>query len=307
VPGLSDEDLAERIRADQVDMLFDLASHAMGNRLLVFARKPAPIQIAWAGPTGLSAMDYLLTDSYLVPPGEERHYRETVLRLPDAYACYERPADAPPVGPLPALQRGYVTFGSSNNLSKITPRVIRTWAQILGRVPNARLVLRYGAATANRDTQQRFGDLFAAAGIEADRLHWVGWTPYAQRFDVYGEIDLTLDPFPFSGCTTTCESLWMGVPVVTCPGENYLSRQSLSVLRNVGCDGTVAQDPSDYVDRAVALADDLPRLAALRAGLRSQMASSGLCDGPRFAHHLGLVLRNVWSEWCRRAAPPSDA
>jgi predicted O-linked N-acetylglucosamine transferase (SPINDLY family) len=298
VPDLCDEALAEQIRADRVDVLFDLAAHASWNRLPVFARKPAPIQVAWAGPTGVSAIDYILTDAQLVPAGAEGHYREAVLRMPDGYACFDPPGEAPAVGPLPAQSRGYVTFGSLNNLAKITPEVIGVWGRILQRVPNSRLLIRYGTAAANPRTRDRLRDCFAGEGVDCRRVDFVGGAPYAERFDLFGEIDLALDPFPFSGCTTTCEALWMGVPVITCPGETYLSRQSLSHLHSVGLQDPVASDLGDYVDRAVALAGDLPRLALLRAGLREQMAASPLCDGGLFARNLMQRLHDAWRVWC---------
>jgi predicted O-linked N-acetylglucosamine transferase (SPINDLY family) len=298
VGGFSDSALAEQIRADGVDILFDLASHAAANRLLVFARKPAPLQIAWAGPTGLSAMDYVLADAHLIPPGTEGDYREKPLRMPDAYACYEPPLESPPVTSLPALDRGYVTFGCLNNLAKITPQVTETWAQILRRLPASRLVIRYGDAASNASIHDRLRARFAGLAIPPDRIRLVGLAPYRRRLDLYGEIDLALDPFPFSGCTTTCEALWMGVPSVTCPGNTYLSRQSTSILRTVGLDEFVTQNVPDYVARAVALAEDLPRLAALRPGVRQRMAASPLCDGKRFAANMMGLLRDVWRDWC---------
>jgi predicted O-linked N-acetylglucosamine transferase (SPINDLY family) len=304
VPGISDEALAALIRADQIDILFELASHAAGNRLLTFARQPAPIQIAWAGPTGVSTIDYLLADANLVPAGLEQGYRERVLRMPDTFTCYAPPPEAPAVTPLPALHAGRVTFGSPNNLAKVTSQVIQTWAEILRRVPGSRLLFRYGNATRNPDAQQRLRAMFAAAGLGDERLAWGGWVPHAERLNVFHEIDLVLDPFPFSGCMTTCEALWMGVPVITCPGETYMSRQSLSLLRTVGLADAVATDGHDYIQRAVLWASDLPRLAAVRRGLREQMAQSPLCDGPRFAAHLTRLLRDVWRRWCATREVP---
>jgi predicted O-linked N-acetylglucosamine transferase (SPINDLY family) len=299
VPGVPDEILAEQIRADEIDILFDTAGLAAGSRLQVVARKPAPIQIAWGSPTGLSAMDYALVDRYLIPPGAESNYRETPLRMPDAYACYEPPTDAPAVAPLPALERGAVTFGSTNNVAKITPQVIGAWAHILTRLPTSRLMIRCGRAAGNSATRERLHAGFARHGIDAGRVKLVEYVPYHQRLNLYQEIDLGLDPFPFSGCTTTCEALWMGVPVVTLPGETYLSRQSLSPLGCLDLDGFAAGDAADYVERAVAWAHDLPRLAALRAGLRSRMETSTLCDGRRFARNMMRVLRDAWRTWCQ--------
>jgi len=298
VAAFGDEQLAEKIRADRIDILFDLASHAAGNRLLAFARRPAPIQIGWAGPVEIGAMDYLLADRYLIPPEAEPHYVETVLRMPDAYICYGPPADTPAVGPLPASDRGFITFGSLNNLAKVTPHVLETWAEILRRLPTARLLFRYGSTALNPGTRERLLTAFAAQGVAPHRIDLAGWAPYERQLEIYREVDVALDPFPFSGCTVTCEALWMGAPVVTWPSDTFFGRQSLSLLKNLALEELVAHDRTDYVQRTVALAQDVPRLAALRAELRPRMATSPLCDGERFAHNLTSLLREVWRRWC---------
>jgi predicted O-linked N-acetylglucosamine transferase (SPINDLY family) len=306
VCGMNDQRLAEQIRSDRVDVLFDLAGHTAHNRLLVFARKPAPIQITWlgyVGTTGLHAMDYLLADRNLVPPGAEPYYCEKVLRMPDDFTCYSPPDDAPAPGPLPALERGHVTFGSFNNLCKITPQVVEVWSGILHRVARSRLVIRYRGLN-DAGTRERFLGLFADQGIAGARVDLVGWSPFAARMDLYNQIDLGLDPFPYSGATTTCDALWMGVPVVTCPGETFASRQSLTHILAVGLEELVARDLPDYVDRAVDLAGDLSRLADLRARLRGQMAASPLCDGKRFAANLMSILQGVWQRWIEVTASP---
>lgn len=303
VAGFSDEMLVEQIRADGIDILVELAGHAAGNRLLALARKPAPIQFAWAGATGISAIDYLLADKHLAPPAADRFYRERVLRLPDVYACYEPPDGAPSVGPLPALTRGAVTLGSLNNPTKINVQVARCWAEILSGLPGSRLVLRYVDTSPDAGDQaiRRWRELLAERGVSADRIEFREAVPYARRLDVYNEIDLALDPFPFSGCTTTCEALWMGVPVITLPGETYASRQSLSILSAVGADEFVARDRADYVARAQSLARDIDALAGLRSVLRQGLATSPLCDGKRFAANLIQVLRTAWTDWCKQA------
>jgi predicted O-linked N-acetylglucosamine transferase (SPINDLY family) len=302
VYGLSDEALAQQIRSDQIDILFDLAGHTAGNRLLVFARKPAPIQITWAGyvgTTGLKAMDYILADRYEIPAEAESYYTERVLRMPDGYVCYEPPADAPAVAPLPALTQGAVTFGSFNNPAKITSPVIEVWAKLLQRLPQSRLVLKYrgmdDASLVGRLTEE-----FSSQGIEPGRIECLGWSPQRPLLAEYGRLDLALDPFPYNGGLTTCEALWMGVPVITCPGETFASRHSLSHLSNVGLTETIAKDLDAYVDLAVTWAMDLPRLAALRASLRPQMRASPLCDTQRFAENWMLILRNAWRDWCRQ-------
>jgi predicted O-linked N-acetylglucosamine transferase (SPINDLY family) len=296
--GMNDDRLAEQIRADGIDILFDLAGHTGHNRLLVFARKPAPIQVTWAGyvgTTGLKAMDYLLADHYEVPPGAERHYQEQVLRMPEGYVCYDPPIDAPPVATLPALDRGAATLGCFNNPAKVTLQAIEVWAEILRQLPGARLVLKYKGWD-NGSVARRFTEMFVAQGIDPGRLELLGASPHAELLAEYNRIDLALDPFPYSGGLTTCEALWMGVPVVTCPGETFAGRHSLSHLTNVGLTETIAGDLDEYVKLAVALAGDLPRLAMLRAGLRERMAASPLCDGKRFANNLVSILHDVWKQ-----------
>ncbi len=295
VCGLPDEQLAQQIRADQIDMLFDLSGHTARNRMLVFARRPAPVQLTWlgyVGTTGLQAMDYLLADRHETPPGAEPYYREKVLRLPDGYVCFDPPPDAPPVSPLPALTAGHVTLGSFNNPAKLTPAVVATWSEILTRLPNARLLLKYRGLD-SRAAQSRLRELFARHGIDAARVELSGRAAPLELLACYAQLDLALDPFPYNGGLTTCEALWMGVPVVTCPGETFASRHSLSHLTTVGLTETIARDRSDYVERVVALAGDLPHLAALRGELRSRVAASPLCDGKRFAANLAELLRGI--------------
>jgi predicted O-linked N-acetylglucosamine transferase (SPINDLY family) len=305
VVGLDDETLAARIRSDRIDILFDLAGHTPDNRLLVFARRPAPVQITWigyVGTTGLEAMDYLIADLFHVPPGigAQADYRETILRMPDGYVCYEPPPAAPEVGPLPALGCGHVTFGCFNNAAKFTSEVIGTWAEILNRVPESRLLLvapAFGGATARVRLQ---GALVAAGGDPA-RMELRGPLPWQQVVAEYQSIDLALDTFPYSGGVTTCEALWMGVPVVTFPGATFASRHSFSHLSNMGLTESIASDRAEYVERAVQLAGDLDRLQELRAAMRPQMARSPLCDAPRFARHLATLVRGAWRRWCETA------
>ncbi|MGA2258229.1 MAG: tetratricopeptide repeat protein [Thermoguttaceae bacterium] len=295
VIGMSNQRLAEQIRADRIDILFDLAGHTAHNRLLVFARKPAAIQVTWAGyvgTTGLKGMDYLLADRYEVPPGAERHYQERVLRMPDGYVCYDPPVYAPQVAALPALNRGQVTFGCFNNPAKITPQAIEVWARILRRLPKARLVLKFKGWN-DSGVARRFIEMFATQAIDPARLELLGFSPHVELLAEYNRIDLALDPFPYCGGLTTCEALWMGVPVVTCPGETFASRHSLSHLSSVGLTETIGCDLDDYVELAVSTAGDLPRLAALRAGLRQRVAASPLCDGKRFATNLISMLHDV--------------
>jgi predicted O-linked N-acetylglucosamine transferase (SPINDLY family) len=301
---LPDAALAELIRADHIDVLFDLTGHTCHNRLLVFARKPAPLQITWigyVGTTGLAAMDYLLADRHHVPAEAERHYCEQVLRMPDGYVCFAPPSEAPPVSPLPALASGQITFGSFNQPAKFSATLIATWSALLRALPDARLMLRY-RGLGSPLAAERIHRLFATQGIDARRVLLAGGSSRADLLAAYSQIDVALDTFPYSGGLTTCEALWMGVPVVTCPGATFAGRHALSHLSTVGLTETIAGDGQEYVALAVALARDLQRLAALRSTLRARMAASPLCDGPRFARNLMTVLRDAWRRWCEAAS-----
>jgi predicted O-linked N-acetylglucosamine transferase (SPINDLY family) len=296
----NDHELAHRIRSDEIDILFDLAGHTARNRVLTFARKPAPIQITWAGytgTTGLTSMDYILADRHEIPDGFESYYVERVLRMPDGYVTFDPPGYARAVVTLPARNAGFVTFGCFNNPAKLSGQAIRLWAEILHRVPGARLILKY-AGMSESDAVKRISQDFATRGVDPNRVEFQGWSAPADLLAAYGRIDIALDPMPFNGGLTTVEALWMGVPVITLPGETFASRHSLSHLSTVGLADTIAHDESAYVNRAVELASDLPRLAELRAGLRERVAQSPLCDGRLFAQHLQQLLRGVWREWC---------
>jgi predicted O-linked N-acetylglucosamine transferase (SPINDLY family) len=296
---LTDEALAEQVRADRIDVLVDLAGHT-GHRLLVFARKPAPLQATWigyVGTTGMAAMDVLIADRFHVPPGSDAHYCERVIRLPDGYVCYDPPADAPDVGPSPALGHGYVTFGCFNNSAKIHPEVVALWAEILRRVPRSRLILRSRWLDDAR-TREQYRAWFAARGADPTRLEFAGHAPQAELMAAYNRVDVALDPFPYSGGLTTCEALWMGVLVLTCPGETFASRHSLSHLSNVGLGDLVAGSREEYLARAVEWAGRPDWLAELRGRLRRQVTESPLCDGERLAANLMTALRGLWREWC---------
>jgi predicted O-linked N-acetylglucosamine transferase (SPINDLY family) len=304
----TDEALAEQIRADRIDILFDLAGHTRHNRLLVFARKPAPVQVTWAGyvgTTGLQAMDYILADRFEIPPEAEPYYCERVLRMPAAYVSYDPPAYAPVVSPLPALINGFVTFASFSNPAKLGLPTVEVWSRILHRLPSARLVLKYKGMD-DPTLASRLAEMFQANGIDPIRVSFEGWSPHAELLGHYHRVDLGLDTFPYNGGLTTLEALWMGVPVITCPGETFASRHALTHLSNVGLPQMIARDRDDYVTLAVSQAGDLPGLAALRAGLREHVAASPLCDGKRFAVNFMQVLRDAWRHWCQEE-PAADS
>jgi protein O-GlcNAc transferase len=303
IDAVDDAGVAALARSAGIDVLIDLGGYGDAGRMLVCAHRAAPVQIKWVGmqnhSSGLAEMDWFITDRWETPPGFEQLYSERLLRLPDGYICYSPPPYAPDVVPPPALGNGYVTFGCFNNLAKITPRVIATWAAILRRLPGARLILKThqfsDAATAERVHAE-----FAAHGIAAARVELRGSSRHRAFLGEYNQVDIVLDPFPYSGGLTTCEALWMGVPTVTLPGEIFASRHSASHLSNVGLADWVATDLDLYIDLALARAADPAALATLRAGLRSRVKASPLCDAPRFGRHLGAALRHAWRDRCAR-------
>ena len=297
--GRSDEALAALVREDGIDILVDLSGHTPGHRLLAFARKPAPVQVTWNGypnTTGMAAIDHRITDALCDPPGATEHlHRETLVRLPAIYMAWQPPADAPAVAPLPAQTRHAVTFGSFNSCYKITPALIALWSRLLARAPASRLMLLTidGAVATTR-----IRDLFAANGVDAARLDIRPRVTHEEFLALHGEVDVALDAFPYHGTTTTCFSLWMGVPVVTRAGAVHAARVGASLLTNVGLPELVAHSDDEYVDIAARLAGDLPQLAALRAGLRERMTHSPLTDGRACARNLEHALRQMWMAWC---------
>ncbi len=300
------EDVAGLIREDRIDILVDLAGHTGDNRLRVFARRPAPIQVTWLGyptSTGLSAIDYRLSDAVVDPEGEDEiPSSEAVVRLPAGFHCYRPSPDAPEVGPLPAEAAGCITFGSFNHLPKLSDPAIALWARLLAELPGTRLVLK-NRCFADAATRERFAGQFTAAGIDAGRVAsrpWVG--SHRDHLALYNRIDLGLDSFPYNGTTTTCEALWMGVPVVTLCGDRHAGRVGASLLTRVGLENLIAPDEAGYFATAVALARDPKRLAALRGGLRARMSASPLCDETAFARAVEQAYRRMWRRWCGAAA-----
>jgi len=303
ISTLTDAEIAARIVDDRMDILVDLAGHTRGNRLGVFARRPAPVQVTWLGypgTTGLDSMDYRFTDAIADPPGAaDREHTERLVRLPRGFLCFARPAEAPDVGPPPSLGAGRVTFGSFNHLAKLTDEVVATWARILVAVPGSRLVLK-SLFLGDEGVRERTLARFAAHGIAAERLDPQGWiVERAGHLALYGAVDIALDTFPYNGTTTTCEALWMGVPVVTLAGDRHAARVGMSLLHTVGCEDLVAESLEGYVALATGLAGDPGRLAALREELRARMAASPLCDGDAFARVVEGAYRRMWERWCQ--------
>jgi len=304
---LDDPQAAAKIRADGIDILVDLGGHTGGNRLPLFALRSAPLQLTWLGypnTTGLRSMDYRLTDMLADPPGgqDDQLSSESLLRLEGGFLCYQPEAATPPVGPLPLFEQKRTTFGCFNNLAKITPEAVVLWAEIMLAVPGSRLVLK-NLALANPETAARYVKMFEATGVVGERVELLGNLPAkADHLALYGKIDLALDTFPYNGTTTTCEALWMGVPVVTLRGERHSGRVGASIMHQLALDELVADSLPGYFDLAVSLAKDPQRLAVLRAGMRRRLQDSSLLDDQRFAAALEEVYRRIWATWCESAA-----
>jgi protein O-GlcNAc transferase len=300
--GMTHDTLAERIRCDAIDILVDLAGHTTKNRLPVFARKPAPIQVTWLGypnTTGLQAIDYRLVDAVTDPEGAaDAVASETLVRLPGSFLCYGGPSHAPAPGPLPSLLTGAVTFGSFNNPAKLTAATVDAWAQVLARLPRARLLLK-GKPFADAATRTAHLDRFESRGVAPERVELTARVPgNMAHLALYDRLDVALDPFPYNGTTTTCEALWMGVPVVTLRGDRHAGRVGASLLTQIGLTGLIADSVDAYVEIAVALADDRVRLCQWRNSLRRSMAASPLCDAPAFARKVEYAYRTMWARWC---------
>ena len=296
--NLSDEQLAQQIREDHIDVLIDLTLHMRKSRLTMFARKPAPVQIthlAYCATSGMSAMDWCITDPHMSPPGmNDRWFTERLLRLPESYWCYRPSTTSPAVGPLQAEQHGYVTFGSLNTFAKVNPRVIELWAKVLDAVPNSRLMVHATMGDRNAAARKMFTD----AGIAPDRLTLVGREQRDQYLDFYNRIDIALDPFPYGGGTTSLDALYMGVPLVTLAGQTALSRTGVTLLTNLQLTELIAENPQRYVQIAATLAADVPKLAELRQTLRQRLSKSVLMDAPRYTRHLEEAYRLAWKQWC---------
>ncbi|HXA46619.1 MAG TPA: tetratricopeptide repeat protein, partial [Burkholderiaceae bacterium] len=300
VVGVADEHLAHQIHDDQIDILIDLSGHSAHNRLPMFAWKPAPVQVTWLGyfaTTGVKQIDYLIADPWTLPNAEENHFTEQIWRLPETRLCFTAPNNDVSVSPLPASRNGFITFGCFNNLSKMSDDVVRVWSAIMHAVPDSRLFLKAGQLN-QTVTHQRVVDRFSVHGIGADRLILQGFSSRADYLAAYHNVDLALDPFPYTGGTTTVEALWMGVPVLTLAGASFVSQQGVGLMMNARLPDWIATDADDYVSKAVQHASDLQSLTTLRGGLREQVLHSPLFDAPRFAHHFEAALRGMWTQWC---------
>lgn len=293
--SISDAQLADMIRADQIDIFVDLTMHMAHGRPLLFARKPAPIQVAWLaypGTTGLTAMDYRLTDPHLDPPGvTDGDYSEKSIRLPDSFWCYDPLDDKPAVNALPASSARQVTFGSLNNFCKVSDPTLAVWSRVLHALPHSKLILLSPIGSHRSQVLQKLN-------VSADRVEFVARQPRLQYLETYHRIDLGLDTIPYNGHTTTMDSLWMGVPVVTLAGSLAVGRGGASILRNVGLAELIASDADEFVEIAVKLAGDLRRMTDLRQNLRGLMKRSALMDAPRFTRNLEAAFIQMWQTYC---------
>ncbi|MCF8506758.1 MAG: tetratricopeptide repeat protein [Caulobacter sp.] len=290
VGGLTDAEMAARIRRDGIDILVDLGGHTGGNRLLAFARRPAPVQVSWLGyphSTGMTGIDYRFSDRITEPaPQADRWSSERIVRLPGGFHCYRAPCDIAPAAEPPLTGAGHVTFGSFNNLAKINDQVVACWAAILSACPGSVLLLK-ARLLEDPAVSGRLNGVFASHGIGAERIVALPYEPdQARHLELYGRVDIALDTFPYNGTTTTCEALWMGVPVIGLLGRGHAGRVGASLLSQVGLDWLVGRDEADYVRRAVTLAADTPALAELRRGLRRRMRDSTLCDAAFLARKI---------------------
>ncbi|TWB46141.1 tetratricopeptide repeat protein [Nitrospirillum pindoramense] len=295
IQGLDAPMVARQVREDGIDILIDLAGHIAGNRLDVFALRPAPRQATWAGymaTTGLTQMDLIIADPHHIPPEAEEFYTERVVRMPHSFLCYDPPAAAPAVPPPPAEGNGHVTFGCFNIAAKLNAEVIACWAQILTRVAGSRLLLK-SRGLDEAPVQARILEQFRAGGIDAARLDFLGATTQAEHVACMQRVDIALDPFPFAGSTTTLESLWMCLPVVTLTGQTFSGRHSTCFLSVLGLTSLMATTVQEYVDIAVRLATNLEEVADLRQRLRPVMAASSLCDAEAFADDFIRLLRSA--------------
>jgi protein O-GlcNAc transferase len=293
--GLEDEAFLAQARADRIDILVDCAGHTTGNRLTAFARRAAPVQVTWLGypgTTGLDVFDARLVDAETDPP--DALASETLIRVKDGFLAYLPPPYAPEPGKPPFARNGYMTFGSFNNLPKLNPQTIALWARAVAAVPDARLLIK-ARGLDETPTAQRVRELLAAAGLPDERVDLCGFVDgVAAHIALYDEVDIALDPTPYNGTTTTCEALWMGVPVLTLAGEWHASRVGVSLLTRAGLGDLIAATPEEFVARAATLAANRARLAELRAGLRARLAASPLCDGRRLAAEFETIYRELW-------------
>jgi len=299
IRGLDDKTVVDIIQRDKIDILVELAGHTTDNRLLMMAHKPAPIQVTYLGSpntTGMEAIDYRFTDALANPPESQQFNTEELFFLPDGFICYKPSDSAPPVTALPASRNDFITFGSFNSPGEIHPHIIKLWAGILRAIRGSRILLKFGASIDHRMNRHYFSR-FEQQGISSSRVAICGWKPIDEHLGLYGQVDIALDTYPCNGFTTTCEALWMGVPVISQVGQCHASRIGLSILNTVGLDFLAAFTPDEYVAKATALAANPQALAQLRSSMRPLMKNSPLCDVKKFVRKVEAAYRKMWHRW----------
>jgi FkbM family methyltransferase len=299
VIGYNDEIISKMIKDDEIDILIELSGHSADTRLKTVAMEPAPVIVKWVGglfnTTGMASVDFLISDHQETPNGEEKYYTEKLVRMPDDYICFLPPEYAPDVAELPAKENGYITFGCFNNPTKVNDSILEKWAEVMNRVSESRLFLK----SKQYDTpalRERIIDTMEKCGISSDRILFEGQSPHDELLECYNLVDIALDPWPYSGGLTTCEALWMGVPVVTKPGPTFAGRHSTTHLYNAGFPDWITATWDEYSDKVVELASDIEALAEIRSGIRNKVAASPICDGERFGMHLSKAFREMWKQ-----------
>jgi protein O-GlcNAc transferase len=303
ISALDDAAAVQTIKADGIDILIDATGHMGDNRLPLFARRCAPVQVSWIGypnTTGLSTVDYRFTDAITDPPGEPHPFVERLVCLEKGFCCWAPPETAPPVSPLPALRSGTITFGSLHNLARLNDTVIALWSKVLLAIPAARLLIF--RTTLNDEIVTRLQKSFANKGIDATRLLFDSKVPSSGHLSIYDRIDIALDTLPWSGHTTACQALWMGVPTITLCGDRHAGRMAASVLRHTGLPQFIATYPEEFAAKAVEFTNNISRLAALRSSLRERVRASDLCNAAAFARIIEKEFREMWKQWCERKA-----
>jgi len=301
VRGVSDQQVARLVENDKIDILVELGGHTVNHRLGILAYKPAPIQIdCWGlNTSGMSQIDYRITDSVLDPPDLQKYYVEESIHLPGGFICYTPPEFAPPVAPLPAKQKGYVTFGSFNGSLKINSYILSLWSLVLKAIPDSHLLMKFSGG-ADKGMRDMFVSRLGELGISPNRIRVYGWKPPIEHLELYGQVDIVLDTYPFNGCITTLEGLWMGVPLISLVGtDSLLARSGLTILTRIGMESFAASTPEGFVSKATSLAQNLPALAKIRASLRQRMLASTLCDARGYAGYIEAAYRKMWARWCR--------
>jgi len=302
IHGMKEREASGLIEQDKIDILVEIGGHTGNNRLGVLAYKPAPIQVDYGGlnTSGMEQIDYRLTDSLLDPPALDRFYVEESVRLPGGLFCYNPPDYAPPVAPSPVHENGFITFGSFNNNMKINPYIISLWAQVLRTNNDSRLLLKYAGGN-DEGIKEEYISQFEQFGIDRRRLEICGWKSPVEHLRTFGRVDIALDTYPFNGCVTTLEGLWMGVPIVSLVGNtSLLSRVGLSILSRVGMEFLAASMPAEFVAKATALASRPDALSKIRASMRTRMTASTLCDNKRFAREVEQAYRMMWRRWYQK-------